>query len=416
MVALAACLASGPFRVARLARTVRLLASEGRYEEAREPLRRWLEERPRSAEALYYKARLELAAERPAEALAAIEEARRLGFDRDQLWCLAAVMQARSGRFAEAEPGLVRAYRLNLEPQADVAKELARVYLSTYRLSQASEPLERWRALAPEDPRPYLWRNEIASRSDGMAGTVIENYRAALERDPSLDEVRLRLADQLAKQSRFAEADEEYATCLRRNPRDAAALVGLGRGALRRGDFEDATRHFEAALAVDPRRPEALKELAQIDLRRGRHKDACARLAILTEVEPFDSDIRYSFAQALRLVGDDARSRAEGERAARLRQDNDRIDELRKVLLRQPGDVNTRYEVARWMLEHGHQSEGLEWAALILRAEPGHAPTHRLLAEHYQRQGNTGLANYHRMMVPSAQDGRAEPLAAKPEH
>jgi tetratricopeptide (TPR) repeat protein len=403
MFGVAAYLASGPYRVARLARSVRLLASEGRYQEAREPLERWLKERPRSAEAIYYKARLELAAERPAEALAALEEARRLGFDRDLLWSLAAVMQARSGRFAEAEPGLVRAYRLKLEPQADVAMELARVYLSTYRLSQAAEPVERWRALAPEDPRPYLWRNEIASRSDALPGTLIENYRAALERDPNLDEVRLRLADQLAKQSRFAEADEEYATCLRRNPKDTVALVGLGRGALRRGDVEAATRHFEAALAADPRQPEALKELAQIDLRRGRHKDACARLAILTEVEPFDADIRYSFAQALRLVGDDARSRVEGERAARLRRDNDRIDELRKVLLRQPGDVNTRYEVARWMLEHGHQSEGLEWAALILRAEPGHAPTHRLLADYYEKKGNPGLANFYRSQSSGAE-------------
>ena len=156
------------------------------------------------------------------------------------------------------------------------------------------------------------------------------------------------------------------------NPRDEAALVGLGRSAFQQGDIEAATRHFEEALEANPRQPEALKELAQIDLRRGRYRDACSRLELLTQIEPFDADIRYSFAQALRLVGDNTRFRAESERATRLRKDNERIDELRNALLRQPGDVDARFEVARWMLEHGHQAEALDWTAVILPrlAEP----------------------------------------------
>ena len=193
------------------------------------PLERWLREQPNSAEAHYFKARLAVAGERAQEAAEELALAARLGFDKPLLDCLTAVIQARGNRFAEAEPALARAFRQKLEPQADVAQELARVYLSTYRLSQAVEPIERWRTLAPEDPRPYLWRNEIESRSDGLPAILIQNYRAALERDPNLDEARRKLAEQLAKESRFAEADQEYRTCLRHNPKDAAALVGLGR-------------------------------------------------------------------------------------------------------------------------------------------------------------------------------------------
>lgn len=413
-IAVGAYLAYGQYRAWQLARTVRLLANSGKYDEALRPLERWLREQPNSAEAHYFKARLAVAAERGQEASEELSVAARLGFEKPLIDCLTAVMQARGNQMTEAEPVLRRAFRQKLEPQADVAQELARIYLSTYRLSQAVDPIERWRTLAPRDPRPYLWRNEIESRSDGLPAVLIQNYRAALERDPNLDEARRKLAEQLAKESRFAEADEEYNACLRRNPKDEAALVGLGRSAFQQGDIEASTRHFEAALAVNPNRPEALKELAQIDLRRGRYRDARDRLETLTRIEPFDADIRYSFAQALRLVGDDARFRAESERAGQLRKENVRVDELRNALLRKPGDVDARYEVARWMLDHGHQAEALDWTAVILRASPNHAPTHRLLADYYQRQGNAGLANYHRMMAGPGQEGTTSPQAATP--
>ena len=65
-----------------------------------------------------------------------------------------------------------------------VAKELARIYLSSYRLERAAGAIERWRALAPEDPEPYLWSNEILARSDAEPAIPIQNYRAALDATP----------------------------------------------------------------------------------------------------------------------------------------------------------------------------------------------------------------------------------------
>ena len=42
------------------------------------------------------------------------------------------------------------------------------------------------------------------------------------------------------------------------------------------------------------------------------------------------------------------------------------------------------------MLEHGHDDEGLKWTREILRADPNHVPTHRVLAEYYQKHGDLG--------------------------
>jgi hypothetical protein len=70
--------------------------------------------------------------------------------------------------------------------------------------------------------------------------------------------------------------------------------------------------------------------------------------------------------------------------------------------------------VAKWMIENGHVREGLDWTSEILRAEPRHVPTHRLLAEYHQKQGNLGQANYHDLMAKTELE-RGTTAHAQPE-
>jgi tetratricopeptide (TPR) repeat protein len=394
-----AYLAYREVHVSRFAQSVRLRFAERKFVAAREPLARWLAARPSSGEAQYYRAYSALAADNPPEAIAAIEQSRRLGYDADLLDCLAAIYQARANRFALAEPGLQSAYQRGVPPRAEVAKELARIYLSTYRLAQATEVIEAWRALAPDDPQPYLWANEIASRSDVDPSILIRNYRAALERDPNLAKARLGLARELSKARRFGEAEEAYEAYLKLSPQDPAAYVGMGRNAFQQAHIDEAARQFEKALEASPRDAAALKELAQIDLRLGRFQKARERLEPLTQIEQFDADAHYSLARVLHVLGDEKRARKEGERAVQLRKEEAEIVKWRETLLSKPADLAARFEVARWMLLHGHDDDGLRWTAEILRADPHHAPTHGLLADYHQKLGNLGLANYHRLMA-----------------
>jgi Tfp pilus assembly protein PilF len=73
-------------------------------------------------------------------------------------------------------------------------------------------------------------------------------------------------------------------------------------------------------------------------------------------------------------------------------------------LLSDPNNSAIRFEVAKWMLENGHDEPGLKWTAEILRAEPRYSPTHRLLADYYQKHGDPGRANYHRFMASTTQE------------
>jgi tetratricopeptide (TPR) repeat protein len=400
------------YRVLRLTRIVRQLFTARRYSAAHEPLARWIALRPRSGEAYYYKAWEALALSQPREAVLAVDEARELGFDRERLDCLAAIYQARAERFNQAEPTLVQAFHAHAEPQEMVAKELARISLATYRFDQAAQAIERWRAFAPEDPQSYLWSNEIASRSEVEPAVLIQNYRAALDRDPTLENARLGLAQELSKARRFDEAQEEFEAYLKKHPTDAAALLGLGRNAFQQGDIKKSGQYFESCLAANPRDPETLKELSQIDLRLGRPRQATERLALLTQIQPFDHEIRYSYAQALNLSGDEAKARVELSHAARLRQEHDQLVRLRYRLVQHPDDLDVRFQVAKWMLEHGHEDEGLKWTKEIFRADPRHVLTHSVLAAYYQKRNQSGLANYHRLMASS---GRESGVSINPQ-
>ncbi len=391
----------GRYRTFQLGSQVRDSFAAGRYETAQPQLKRWLKEQPGSGEAQYYQAWDALAQNKPKEAVEAIDRARKMGFDQGRLDCLTAIYHARADRFSQAEPVLERAFLEQTGPREMVAKELAKIYLMSYRMDRAARAIERWRALAPQDPEPCLWSNEIASRSSAETAVLIQNYRAALDRNPDLDKARLGLAQALSKDRRFDEAREEFEAYLRRRPKDTTALLGLGRNAFQQGNIEDAGRYFETAFHTNPRDPETLKEVGQLDLRLGRIPEACERLKLLTEIEPFNHEVRYSYSQALELAGNAGQAKLELAQATRLRKEHDQIVQLRYSVLKNPNDLDTRFQVAKWMMQHGHEDEGLKWTKEILRANPRHAPTHGVLADYYSKHGEPGLANFHRL---SAQD------------
>ncbi len=405
LVALAAA-ASFAYRQASrraLALPVRQLFDAGRSNEARKPLERWSRLEPDSGEAAYYRALLALADDRPRDVIEAVSRARGLGFDASRLDCLAAIFQARAERFAIAEPALTAAYQAQTPPQALVAKELARIYLSTSRFGEAAAMIERWRVLAPNDPQPYLWRNIVSARTQPESALMIQNDRAALRLDPNLDEARIGLASELSKERRFDEAKAEYLTYLKRHPGNAEALSGLARNAFQQGDLDAGVSYYEQALLTAPREQEALIELANTDLRMGRFASALDRFKILIELEPYAPEHRSSYARALKRLGDEAGFRRENAAAERLLKENEAIAQLQYNLLQAPDDLERRFAMARWMLDHGRTAVGLQGANEILRLNPNHAGTHRILADHYAQSGDAGRANYHRLRAGQAQ-------------
>jgi hypothetical protein len=54
------------------------------------------------------------------------------------------------------------------------------------------------------------------------------------------------------------------------------------------------------------------------------------------------------------------------------------------------------------MFTHGKEPEGVRWAETILRDEPGQPAACQLLADHFDRTGKAGLANFYRTQSASS--------------
>lgn len=370
-----------------------------RFNKAEATLGRWLRARPRSAEAHYLTARIALARERPQEAITELAAARALGHPAEPLDRIDAIIRANAGRHAEAEPVLRRVLRESEAPDPEAAEALARVYLETYRFQDAAVVIDRWIRDAPGDAKPYLWRTEVNTRLKKDSNVQIQDYRAALERDATLDRARLGLADELRLAGRHSEAAPVYDSYIARKPDDPAAHLGAGLVALDRGDDTAAIPHLDRTLELDPANSAALSARAAIGVRRGEDTAALALLDRAVRVDPHDVEIRHRRGLCLARLGRHDEARAEQEVAARLREDAQRLSKLQQALVANPGDLGLQGEVARWMIEHGHEEEGIRWARKILGERPNDPEANRLMAEFHERGGNPGLANYYRLQV-----------------
>lgn len=377
--------------------------TQGRPKDVHEPLARWLKAAPDSAEAHFQAARLAFREERSDDCIAELEKARSLGLDPASEDVFRAVLVAHSDRFAEAEVILKRALSEPPDPARGVLPEvpaaLAKICLATYRLSEAVRYLELWKAQAPFDPRPYLWRADIDSRRQAEPTVLIDLYRKALTLDPDLAEARLRLAETYLNLHRNAESDQEFRAYTRLRPEDPTGWTGAGRNAAEMGDVPAARQAFERALALTPNHTDASLEIATLDLREGDPEKARVRLERLIRSDPYDYAVRLRLAQVLEALERRDEAREARAVAERLRAENQRLDEIQAIVVREPMNLEARTEATRWLFEHGRTEAAVLWAERTLRVRPDHRPTHRLLAQHFAGAGNPGRANYHRLQA-----------------
>jgi hypothetical protein len=106
------------------------------------------------------------------------------------------------------------------------------------------------------------------------------------------------------------------------------------------------------------------------------------------------------------MLGDPAGARSDREAFDGLTKDQAEPLDLRSQLLNRADDQDTRSKVTAWMLAHGRDQDGLDWAMAILAKGPDHAPTCRIPADYYaQRPDGAGLADFYRAKA----DARAAP-------
>jgi tetratricopeptide (TPR) repeat protein len=391
------------FAVRASARAARELISAGQFQAAGEPLEHWLKARPKSPEVRFLAARGAFGLGLYELGFTELQAARKLGYSAEAIDRERAIVLSRLGRRAEAESVLRRIFLAHAgdssrDPEVDEA--LARCYIETFQLRAADEVIKRWVLDAPNDAKAYYWKAEVEKRkTDADQDALIALYERVSRLDPDHDKAHLALAELYLKAHRNDDATREYTIHLARHPDDVEACLGLGQIAAEHGREDEAIPLLDRAMKLAPMDFRPLVERGKMEIHRGRLTSALEFFDKAVQMDSTEPEVHYQRGLILTRLARTEEAKREQIETARLRKEKKELEKLLKDLLNYPADVELQLRAARWLFERGHPEEGRRWAERILSEHPQHIEANRLLADHYEKQGNLGLANFYRVQA-----------------
>jgi Tfp pilus assembly protein PilF len=230
-----------------------------------------------------------------------------------------------------------------------------------------------------------------------------EDYRRALELDPDLFPVRLRVAEMLLEDKRTADALPHLERLHRQAPDNPEVLARLGMCRFQENHPEEARRLLEAAAVHLPNDSGVLVYLARLDLREGQGAAAERRLRKVLAAEPSDLDALYNLGTALQYQGRTAEATAAMTEYKRYKRLVDRSNKLLQEVADSPTAKAADYaELGGLLLRIGRERLGVYWLERALERDPAQPAAHAALAEHYEKKGEREKAASHRRWLPSA--------------
>jgi tetratricopeptide (TPR) repeat protein len=280
-----------------------------------------------------------------------------------------------------------------------ILESLARAYLVQLRYKPAYSCLSFWIEKRPDQAKAYQWRGWVLERLDN-APAARKDYDRALEINPDLVPVRLRIAEMHLEDKQAPKALPHLEHLLRIAPDDAQVRARLGTCLFLLGQFEPARRHMDVALEKLPNDPALLVALAELNLQENRIVDAESLLRRVLAADPSDTEALFKLAGLLSLDGraaEAATAMAEYDRKkALVDRTNDLLQKIAQSKAPPPDDCA---EVGRSLLEIGRERLGVYWCEQALEANPRHPVAHRALADHYEKTGDASRAAEHRRVL-----------------
>jgi tetratricopeptide (TPR) repeat protein len=275
-----------------------------------------------------------------------------------------------------------------------ILEGLIHAYLRHVNFEKALACQEALLRMQPGNLQGLLWRGRMRAllRRKTLA---YEDFESALKLAPDFHPARYYMAEMLAAENRYPEAEPHVNVLIERSPKNllvrllwARCRVEMGHdsaGAELDAWLQDAPPHH-------PRLLEALDVAARVALSSSQPEraEAYARRA-LAEC-PLDKQALYHLSGSLNLQGRKQEAREVEQQLAQVLKDLAIVARVWEQLAKDSTNLGLRYELGSAYLRLARPGDALVWLNSVLDREPQHRATLRLLGDYYEQSGQRALA------------------------
>ena len=273
-------------------------------------------------------------------------------------------------------------------------------YMQRLRYQAANACLSKWIELRPAEALPYDRRGWVYEHTANPA-LAYRDYQKALELDPGLVPVRLRLVEMLLEEKKVPEVAPHLEILERQAPERVEVKARLGMLRFLEGRSREARQLLEdVEPKLDKNDAAPVVYLARLDVQEGKGADAERRLRKVIALDPTETEARFVLVSALRLQGREAEAVAVQQEQIRLNERNIRLNQLLRDRADKPDATTAEwFEIGSLFLEMQMEPRARYWFDKVLAKDPNHQGTHRVLMEYHIRKGDPEQAASHRRML-----------------
>ncbi len=302
--------------------------------------------------------------------------------------------QAQTGQFAAMKSHWSDLFANAGSDGPEISKAFVTGTLAQLRLRDATKVLDAWQADFPDDPDQYFLRGQLAFVQLDHAAAAIQ-FRQTIQRQSSHDEARFLLATCLMNIGEIAEAAAQLERVLQRQPDHVDAEVALASCFAKLDRLDEARQRLQTVMKHSPKHVGALLEFGNLELAAKHSVEALPVLRRAAELKPEDREVIYSLAKALQATGANEEAHQKFAFVDEATKALLRLKILSNRLLKEPDNLDLRFEIAQITWSYQSRAEGAKWWLSLLEIEPRHVATHQALAEHFRRTNDLERAARH---------------------
>ncbi len=354
---------------------------------------------PSCAECQYLHARTLRRQGKFQEATAALNRAAELKWNEQDLFREQVLIQVQLGKTARVRQELDAIFGSELAraETEEVYEALALGHLAAFDIPEFEQCLDFWLKWNPQAAKPRLLRAQHALRL-GKHAEAARQFEELLKQHPELTEARQGWGECLLALNRPTEAASQFRRCWQETNEPLVAVF-LAKSLVQIGESQEALKLLQQVRqTADPQvRAQVLEQLGRWHLDAGQAEPALEYLKESVELAPEASTAWHSLSAAYSMKG----QRELAAQALQVSQETQdrcyRLGVAVKELESKPQSTDLRLEIAQILLKQGMEQDAVAWLNTILQIDRRHPEANRLLAEYFDRHGNSAQAAEHRL-------------------